>query len=124
VEAMDVMGERNVWRRARDKARSFEQSQGRGIPSSPIRARGIFRMPSQSAIFSFNHALSGPRGYINWLLSVCMTARSCQKAMMLSTTTRDGTTKGLGRVKGQLIGRVFQVLFLSLGLGMSWHGYY
>jgi len=53
---------KEMWRTARDNARSFEQSQGRGIPSSPIRARGIFRMPSQRAIFSFNHCLAWAEG--------------------------------------------------------------
>ena len=74
---------KEMWRTARDNARSFEQSQGRGIPSSPIRARGIFRMPSQRAIFSFNHSLAWAEG-LHQLLPVGLyvflfTARSCRK---------------------------------------------
>jgi hypothetical protein len=39
-------------------------------PSVP----GIFRMPSQRAIFSFNHGV-GPKGYSGLLLLVCQSVR-------------------------------------------------
>src|SRR5579863_4160289 len=80
-------GQRETTRGLLSKAKDEESHLHPSVPG------GIFRMPSQRAIFSFNHSLTWaeglhqllPVGLCNFLFAAC----SCRKAMVLFITTRN-----------------------------------